>query len=283
MISGLSVFASCLAVAQMETPTGSEWRDASHLVAKVPSDRFFIKGGLTFANYQGRSIEPKEWTIGAVPFDNLFVWFGRQTFFVKGRSAGSRLTTSADSYGGRYVFPGKSEDDPSWAVQYEAVRPNDAISVSGGATVTYFGPGVQTYTVLYSPNDGVTFSGAYTGVKGLAGEFGDVYGITYGHDHRVGEHGRLLMQATGIFQRWSSLVSSDNKDLRLALTATYQHDLTKNVAGELEFTALPFGMPLAYGRLTGLSSFLVYEPGGATDGLRRDFTGYITARITVKF
>lgn len=282
-VASVAFACASLAFGQMDTPAFSGWRDASHLVAKVPTDRYSITGGFTYANYQGRTIEPKEWTISAVPLDNLLVWFGRQTFLVKGRSAGSRLTTSADSYGARYVFGGRSEDDASWALQFEAVRPNESISTSGGSTVVYFGPGVNTYTLLYSPHEGITFSGGYTSIQGRAGESGDVYALTYGHDHNVGLHGRLLMQATGIFQHWSSLVSSNNNDLRLALTATYQHDLAKNVVGELEATALPFGMPLAYGRLTGLSNFLVYEPGGATDGLRRDFTGYITARITIKF
>ena len=271
-----------------DAPSTTKWSDPSLLTARLMNERFVIKGGETLATYNGRTIEVNELFVGGKPIDHLFVWFSRQNFLVKGRSTGSRLRSTASSYGFRYAFNEPSEDERAgWAFQYEAVKPGDSTSTvinpGGSSSVTYSPTKNDVLTVIRDDINGESYWLSYAMVKlGAGAGSADVYTLGYGRDLQWGAKTSVRLQANAIAQRWSGPATNNVFEIKPVFSATLEHRLGGGLSFEAEGTLLPTGMPMAYGRLTGLSSFLLYEPGGAADGLRKDFLGFATFRLVYK-
>ncbi len=269
------------AVASEDKPKGSNWANPMYLTATVPSDRFTISAGQVYSSFKGRRLESQQLTLTAVPSDKLLLWYGYQKNTVKGRSATSRLHAGATSLGLRWLYgTPKTMTDPTWALQIEKVLPTKATSVTSGGT-EIFNPTRNLALTVIRTTTKSSYSAGYANVRGAASGNADVLTLGYAAEHGDEDEG-LFTQAQLIGQRWTGPATSGVLEVKALFTACYRVPISGHLGAEFEGSFYPLGLPMASGSVTGLSSFLIYEPGGAAEGLRKDPVGFLCARLMWK-
>ena len=281
---GLALSAPVLASDELTSETlVNKWSNPSVIGARRYEKSVVGAGTFLYSKFKGKTLEGKGWLIGGSPTDTLYLWYSRQNFLAKGASATSRLRASADSYGLKWVFKkARNVDEPSWALQYEAVKTFNATAVVAGAGATYFPTKNQALSVHYETPGGSAYSLGFTTVKAAGQGNSDVLSFGYGKDIFSNDRSTLRFQAFLIGQK-TNLIANSRTDFRAVAQLMYQNQLTKWLFFEAEGAILPAGMPYAGGRTTGLSSFLIYDPGGAAEGLRKGLVGYGVIRLVARW
>ena len=260
----------------------SQWTNPYYLIAGTPADKFTITGGEVYSSLHGRAIESRNGLATLSPIDNVMFWYGVQSNVVKGHASTSRLHASSNTMGIRWVYsPARYASDPSWAIQFEKVTPGVAESHTSSSSETFNPTKNFAVSLIHGTGTGSNFAIGYANVKGAASGNADVATLTYGTENGSDSSG-IYMQAQAIGQRWTGPATSDVVEVKAMFTLCYRMELVSHVDFSLEGTYFPFGLPMSAGSVTGLSSFLIYEPGGPADGLRKDQVGFAAARITWK-
>ncbi len=261
----------------------NKWSNPSVIGARQYEKSVVGAGTFLYSKFKGKTLEGKEWLIGGSPTDTIYLWYSRQNFLAKGASATSRLRASSDSYGFKWVFKkARNNEEASWAVQYEAVKTYNATAVIAGAGATYFPTKNQALSLHYETPNGSAYSLGLTTVKAAGQGNSDVLSFGYGRDISSNERSTLRFQAFLIGQK-TNLIANSRTDFRAVAQLMYQNQLNKWLFFEAEGAILPAGMPYAGGRTTGLSSFLIYDPGGAAEGLRKGLVGYGVIRLVARW
>jgi hypothetical protein len=261
-----------------DAQTGTPWTLPSVFSGKWMRPGVSLSLNAYYTNWEGRQLQMKEGILGFAPDRNWKFWYGKQDYLAKGRSGKSRFDMTADDFGVRALIKQPEPDGfGGLALQVEYFRPSDATSRIGASTAIYFGTRDLNVNLAYS-DPSADYEVGYTNVRGSGSGKADVFDVGFGKDFERGSMAYRLQ--ANLFAESTQLVGAGTKsDLRLGLfgTASYRVNDFFNLEGDLY--VMPFGIPVAGGRLTPLTSFVVYNPGGAVNDLRQSFIAMGTLRL----
>jgi len=279
---GAAFAAPTVALGQFESSADkTDTVDPSAISAKPLTYGVFIAPSLTYASIDKRSLEVREVLVGAQPFPSLSLWYARQNYLLKGRSDGRARLNSAD-YGLRWIFKGgKSAGEPAWAFQFQAVIPDDLISTKSTSTAIYYPTKINVGSVSYYDGRRVTLQALYGNIKGHASGTGDLGGAGASAEWPLMDKWTGRAQGQLMFQYWKGAETGHKPGLEVkpVLSTGVSYHFMPWLALEGDVTVMPMGLPLVAGRLTGLGSFLLYQPGGPAADLRSKPLGYATLRL----
>ena len=264
------------AFAQTADRNTGAW-DPFVISAHIPTDRVLFTGTEYYGPYSGRSIEMREGLLGGTPRNWLYLWGGSQRFVIKGRASNSRMRLSGQFYGFRaQVKKPNDHGDFGVAVQFEANDTTDASIYVGRSRVTY--GGTESYSL----------SAQFDHSRGFASRGGILQSSNNGDGQAIAVYGGIVKelpdvgnltfrgQAELVAQGWRSALdrSQHSLEIKPILNGSISYRLTRWASLQGEATLMPAGVPYFAGHLTGLGSFLFYQPGGVAAELRDHVVGY---------
>jgi hypothetical protein len=240
----------------------------------------FANVGYYYGDYRGRKLEMEELLVGAAFTPNVSAWFSRQDVLLKGRARTSRFDFNASTYGVRWVVrPPREEGGRSLAVEYEATRPGDARARTANSAATYVKTTTDTFAVTGYLGKDLHVQGAYSRVEGVNGEKGDLFAIVAAKDFNLSDRLTFRAQAHAVGQRIRGSVDNVDFEVKPIVFLGLGYRLAKGVRLESDLTFMPSGTPLVAGRLSSLTGFQIYRPGGPAAGLRSDAFGVGAIRL----
>ena len=258
-----------------ERNTGS-W-DPFVISAYIPQDKVLFTGTEYYGPYSGRSIEMREGLLGGSPRPWLYLWGGSQRFVIKGRGENSRMRLSGQILGFRALVKKPNKDGNfGVAVQFESNHTTDASIYVGRSRITYGGTDTYALSGQFDHSRGFTSrAGALESSNSGDGQAFAVYG---GIGKELPDVGNLTFrgQAELVAQGWRSALNRGTHALECKplLNGAISYRLTRWATIQGEVTLMPSGVPFFAGHLSGLGSFLYYEPGGVAAELRDHVVGY---------
>jgi hypothetical protein len=256
----------------------TQWASPAIFSARPAKKGAQLSFGQIYAALEGRTLEAKEAILSFVPDEKLMVWFSRQDYVAKGRSAKSRFRLTADTYGFRYLVHADEDGGNGTALQVEAFRPSSADALTGGGTATFFATKNVSYAIIHS-DDKNDYQLGYTSVRGAATGKSDVLDLAAGRTMQLKENLKARLQAHVIGQSLKGNGFNKNLELRPVLFGALSYNAAPWLSIEGDLSVMPFGMPIAGGRLTPMTSFQIYNPGGAVAGLREKFVAVGSIRL----
>lgn len=256
------------------------WSNPAAIDARTRERGVFANVGFYYGDYRGRKLEMEELLVGAAVTPHVTAWFGRQDVLLKGRARTSRFDFNASTYGIRWVVrPPREEGGPSLAVEYEATRPGDAYARTANASAVYVKTKTDSFAVTgYLANE-LQVQGGYARVSGVNGEKGDIFSLVAAKDFNLSDRLVFRAQAHAVGQSISGSVDDVDFEIKPVIFLGLGYKIAKNVRLESDLTFMPSGTPLAAGRLSALTGFQIYRPGGPAAGLRSDAFGVGAIRL----
>ncbi len=276
--------ASALPAVQFEEPvTPFRWSNPAAIEARPSARGVFANAGFYYGEFRGRKLELEEVLVGITPTENVTAWFSRQDVLLKGRSRTSRFDVQADTYGVRWVVkPPKDEDDMSLALEFEATRPDTASARTNNAAATYVATKNNRFAVAGAFKGGLIGQLAFTRVEGVNGEEANVYALGAAKDLELSDRFRLRLQGQIIGQNIRNTSDDADMEFKPVGFVALGYRLAKGVFLEGDVTFMPSGTPLSVGRLSALTSFQIYRPGGVAANLREDAFATGSLRLVVR-
>jgi hypothetical protein len=254
-----------------EQPSSTVWGSPSVFSARrvLPGARLSLSQ--YYSQWEGRILDMREGILSFSPNEESLFWYSGQRFDAKGRNRSNTFDVTSQSLGARVnvVRP----DDQGYgglAVQAEYLMPGDGTARTSNSRATFRGPQIFMVGLNYSP-EGMDYQGSYTRVTGRGGGSGDVFAAAAGRTSDSSARLNTRFEGHAIAERTSIVGGRTEWSFRPVLYGAVQYSVTDWFAVEGDLSVMPAGMPLAYGRTTSATSFHVYNPGGAMDGLRRSF------------
>lgn len=251
-----------------------------------------VTGGVGFyrSEYQGRLVTAQEYSIGAAIGANWLVWYSRTDWVAKGRNRANRFSAKSDRIGVEYRWGEKGEGP--WAARFEYIKGGTGTSRTTGGTSTFSGPSTYILTGYYSPQTADEWTSAESVKNAYRLKLGGLEVRTPGNssqalllggtaDLRLSEQLTAGLDATAFFERPRGLVTEGGTKFKTAFTGSLTYRPVSWGAIELNGLLMPSGAPFGGTSITGLSSYLVYEPGGGAAGLRSDTLGFFSIRFLV--
>jgi hypothetical protein len=230
---------------------------------------------------QGRKLGVTEYLIRGEPSPRLAFWGGEQKVSAEGklgRNGHSRFATSVSRYGGRLSLLGDVNASRELAMSCDIFDAGEGRASKQGVYSTYAAPHAQTYSLSLARRGAEftqEFQMDYSQVRG-GSEHGEVLGGTFGMGRPFGRHfhgnlnGTLLSESTPA-----------GKTTRYVINASVAYKPASWMKLEVGMSLAPQGLAIAGTPLTGVTSFLLYQPGGATDVLQKHMVGYGMARLVI--
>lgn len=236
----------------------------------------FVEVTTRRAELEGRKLQVSERLLHLTPQDRFSLWYGKQDITVKGRDPRNRFDTSVTRYGFRYLIQVDKEGENGLALSYERFRPTEGTAVTGNTTAVFRAPKANMLALLYSDRG-----------RRLTYHLGLGYGTARVPDVRA----RVLAAAGGVDVTLASRLS-----WQLNVAAFEDRWLGGTLRTTVFFTALaytpvdwarlelsagytPKGFPVAGTPLAGLSSFMLYQPGGLVHQFSGRPAGFYTLRL----
>jgi hypothetical protein len=247
----------------------------------TPFGRLVISAGGSYGNYKSRSLELTDAQIGLMPSDSLYLWYGRQRILVKGRTSSSRLRLEDSVFGLRTILVKPQVDNGTTvALQAEVIQPEDATLNIGNSASRFDATRNFALSVILGRGETSDFRVRYGHVSGGNGGLAHVVSLGMNRQFKfLGFDSYFQMEAIG--QTWKSSATGKSKSfepkLSLSYGASYRILPWLQLQGDLSL--FPAGIPLSGGPMSGLGSFLIYEPGGVAGGLKSDLVGYGSLRL----
>lgn len=258
------------------------WSNPAAIEARPRERGIFANAGFYYGDYKGRKLEMEEVLVGGAFTPNISAWFSHQDVLLKGKSRTSRFDYTAKTYGIRWVVsPPRQEGGRSLAVEFEAVRPDDAQARTSNSKATYIATKNNTLAVTGYLGNELNVQAAYSRIEGVNGEKGDVFAIVAAKDFRISDRLSFRAQAHAVGQRIRGSIDDVDFEVKPVAFLAVGYRLAKGVRLESDLTFMPSGTPLAVGRLTSLTGFQIYRPGGPAAGLRSDAFGVGALRLVV--
>jgi hypothetical protein len=232
-----------------------------------------------YASLSSRTLEGQEGLLSFSPDEKLMVWYAKQTFLAKGRFASSRFRVDIDTYGARYII---NEPDEAGlggtAVQLEFFRPGTASVRTAGGNVDYFATKNVAVSAMHN-DDHNDYLLSFTDVRGAGSGKGQALDAGAGRTFTPKENldARLEGHLVGESLKGNGLNVS--LEVRPVLYGALSYHAASWLSIEGDVSVMPAGMPIAGGRLTGLTSFQIYNPGGPAQGLRTNFVALASLRL----
>jgi hypothetical protein len=257
----------------------ARWASPSIFTARVQERGARLSLGGYYSSLEGRSVEAKEAILSFVPTEKLLLWFSKQDYVAKGQRAKSRFRMNADSYGLRYTFNAPDEyGGDATALQFEIARPSDADAFTNGGGGTFFATKNWNIALIHSKGRD-DYELGYWNVKGAGSGDSNVFDLAWGRSLWWKERLKARMQGHLVAQTLSGNGFNNKAELRPVLFGAVSYDAASWLSVEGELAAMPFGMPVAGGRLTPFTSFQIYNPGGAVANLRTKFVAVGALRL----
>lgn len=227
--------------------------------------------GLTqfYGDWHGRRIEMKEELLGIAPIERAYLWYAKQQYVLKGRT-GSRAYLDADTFGGRVLVKDPDETGAGGiALQLEFIKPGSANIFSGSSAAIY--PGTRDWSFgLIGSQSQFDYQVQYTNVKVNTGsDHADVLNVGLGRNFGEGSRFVARAQAELVGQRVRTPFDRSTS-IKPVLYLAAQFQVAQGLNLVADVTAMPSGVPYAYGRLTPLTSLFVYNPGQPVDRLKSE-------------
>jgi hypothetical protein len=266
-----------------ETPVRPGWSSPMAIEARPQPRGVYASTAFYYGDYRGRKLELKEVLVGGAITPNVSAWYSRQDVLLKGRSRSSRFDLNADTYGVRWIVrPPREEDDRSLAVEFEAVRPDTATARTSNARATYIATKNNTFAVTGHLGRALQAQLAYTKVEGVDGEEANVFALVGAKDFALSDRFNVRVQGHLIGQGIRGSIDDVDFEVKPMGYVALGYRIADGVQLETDLTYMPSGTPLAAGRLSSLTSFQIYRPGGPAAGLRRDAFGVGAIRLVVR-
>ncbi len=257
----------------------AQWASPAIFSARIQPRGARLSLGQYYATLEGRTLESKELILSVVPTEKALIWFSKQDYVAKGRSTRSRFRVTADTYGFRYIVDGPDGyGGGSTAIQVEAIRPSSATAVTGGGSATLFATKNVSYSIIHS-RDRDDYQVGYTTVRGAANGKADVFDVAAGRSIQLRDKLKARVQGHLIGQSLKGNGLNVGMEFRPVLFGALSYSAAPWLSVEGDLSIMPLGMPIAWGRTTALSSFQIYNPGGAIAGLRTKFTAMGSLRL----
>ncbi|HSI72072.1 MAG TPA: hypothetical protein VK934_02755, partial [Fimbriimonas sp.] len=249
----------------------ARWASPSIFTARVQQRGARLSLGGYYSTLEGRSVEAKEAILSFVPTEKLLVWVSKQDYVAKGQRAKSRFRMTADTYGLRYTFNAPDEyGGDATALQLEVFRPSDADAFTGSGGGTFFATKAWTLGVIHSKGKD-DYQVAYSNVEGAGSGKSSVFDLGWGRSMWLKEKLKARLQGNLVAQTLDGNGFNNKAEIRPVLFGALSYEAASWLSVEGEVAAMPFGMPVAGGRMTPFTSFQIYNPGGAVANLRTRF------------
>ncbi|MEZ0325409.1 MAG: hypothetical protein ACAH95_05850 [Fimbriimonas sp.] len=257
----------------------AQWASPAIFSARPQAKGARLSLGQYYATLEGRTLEAKELILSFVPNEKALVWFSKQDYLAKGRSAKSRFRMTADTYGFRYIVDGPDGyGGGSTAIQIEAFRPSSADAVTGGGGATFFATKNVSYSLIHSRGEN-DYQLGFTTVRGAASGKSDVIELAMGRSMQLKEKLKARLEGHLVGQSLKGNGFNIGMEVRPVLFGALSYNAASWLSVEGDLSVMPMGMPIAGGRMTAFSSFQIYNPGGAVAGLRTKFTALGSLRL----
>lgn len=258
------------------------WGDRAAFDARPQPRGAFATFGGDYATLNGRQVQIGEGRIGITPLSTLTLWYDHQSFKLLGRHSGNELNVQADNYGVKWVaMPGKSLDDPSLAFEATVTEPGRARAHTSNSSAVFVHTDNFGIAAIYGPWKGYQARLAYDHVGAGGDSNGDAHivNLALARDWDLGHKFNLRGQVHLVNQSYSDIVESKDFDLKPYFYAAIGYDATSFLRVEANGTLFTNGMPMGGTNYTGVSSFLIYRPGGIAESLRNDAIGFASLRV----
>jgi len=263
-----------------DEPLPTRWSSPTAFDSRPHARGVSLSASLMYGEYKGRKLESREYMLFGGITDRIGVWYAWQDYFARGISSQSRFDVDSHSFGARYVAIAPTTEKPtSLALEYEGFRPGFGRARTSNSTATYSGTTVDSFGVTYGDARGLQYQLGYARAEARAAGKADILSLGVGKDFDLSDRFRLRLQGQVFGQNVSDPLESRKGEVKPVLYAAVGYRLTGWARVEADAVFMPSGVPIASGRLTGLSSFLLNRPGGATEGLRRDAIGFGSIRL----
>lgn len=249
-------------------PERIRWGNPNIFFAQRVPKEFFISGGFYYGDYRGRKSEIEEITFGASFAERWSVWYSHQDILLKGRAQTSRYRNDSEIFGARWLLQEAGVKPYGLAVEYETVRSTSAKVTTGNAGAVYPAPDVHRFKVIATTRKGVDGQLAFTRVVGVNDEEANLVDLAVGKDLTLSTRWNVRLQGHLVGQNLRNTVEEKTLEIKPVGYAALAYRFGKGAHIESDVTFMPSGTPLAYGRLTGLTSFQIYQPGGVAAGIR---------------
>jgi hypothetical protein len=256
----------------------ARWASPAIFTARPLPRGAHLSLGQYYSTLEGRTLEAKEAILGFSPSEKWLVWFSKQEYVAKGRSATSRFRVNADTYGARYIIDGPDRDGTSTAVQVEAFRPASAEARTGSGSATFFATRNVSFALIHSKGK-EDYQFGYSTVAGAASGKSDVVEVALGRTYELKDKLKARVEGHLVGQSLRGNGFNVGLELRPVLYGALSYSPAKSIVLEGDVSVMPMGMPIAGGRLTPITSFQIYNPGGAVAGLRTKFTAVGSLRL----
>lgn len=282
-LSSVAAALSAVAAPQSDSPesqsTRIRWANPNIFSAQASAKEFFIGAGVYYGDYRGRKSEFQEVTLGASFNERLTAWYSHQDILLKGRASTSRYRNDADIFGIRWLLQEAGVKPYGLAVEYETVRATTAKVRTSNSAAEYPAPSVNRFKFIATNRKGIDAQFAFTRIDGVGPEEANLFDFGVGKDLVVSERWTLRLQGHLIGQNIQNTIDEKALEIKPVAYAALAYRLGPNLHLETDLTFMPAGTPLAFGRLTGLTAFQIYQPGGIAAGLREDAFGVGAIRL----
>jgi hypothetical protein len=259
----------------------SVWVNPSVITPTTPFGRLVISAGGSYGNYKSRTLELTDAQIGFMPNESLYLWYGQQRILVKGRASNSRLRLEDSIYGLRAVLVKPQVDNGiTLALQAEVIQPDDATLNIGNSASRFDATKNFALSVIVGRGEANDYRLRYGHVSGGNGGRAEIVSLGFNRQFKVLRFDSYF-QVEAIGQTWKSSATGKTKSLEPKLSLSYgaSYRILPWLQLQGDLSLFPAGIPLSGGPMSGLGSFLIYEPGGVAGGLKSDLVGYGSLRL----
>lgn len=230
------------------------------------------------AQKDGRTLALTERLVQAQPERRLKLWWGEQTISARGRDARNRFDASAARYGGHVLIQGDAPAARQIGVGYERLQVGEGRATNDSSAATFVAPRVDTVGVSFREEQGRLAARLRLDHSALRGgtERGTVWSGGAGAQVTLAPQWRFDLD--GSLQAQSGPAG---RSVRSFVSATLAWVPASWVTLEIGGALAPRGLALAGTPMTGLTSFLLYRPGGAAQSFTDNATGYATLRLVI--
>lgn len=254
-------------------PARVRWASPTVFSAGPTSREAFVFGGFYYGDYRGRKSEIAEFTLGGAFNERLSAWYSHQDILLKGRASTSRYRNKSDTFAIRWQLQEAGVKPYALALEFETVRPTTAVIRTVNSMAEYPAPKVNRIKLVATNRQGIDGQFAFTRIDGVGPEEANLFDFGMGKDISLSDRWALRLQGHVIGQNLRNTVDDKTLEIKPVGYAALSYRLGANAHLETDLTFMPSGTPLAYGHLTGLTAFQIYQPGGIAAGLRKDAFG----------
>lgn len=285
ILAGLSSVAAILSATPSQTATEEtqadriRWANPNVFSARPMPKEAFVSPGFYYGDFRGRKSEIQEITLGASFSERLTAWYSHQDILLKGKASTSRYRNESDIFGIRWLLQEAGVKPYGLAIEYETVRPTTAEVRTSNSFAQYPAPDVNRFKLIATNRKGIDGQFAYTRIDGVNSEEANLFDFGVGKDLIVSERWTLRLQGHLIGQNLRNTVEEKTLEIKPVAYAALAYKLGPSAHLETDLTFMPSGTPLAFGRLTGLTAFQIYQPGGVAANIRKDSFGIGAIRL----